>query len=133
MLLSLRGLESRSHGIQETVCSLPERENLAIRSDVRHELLEILVIQFVEQLLDILWVEPEDLVDPGTGEGLTDSTAVSVTLHMDDQLTFGVKGSLSDTTLGIHADIASWPGMVISASAAPLPLATVVSQPFPLR
>ena len=72
---------------------------------VGHELLEILVVQFVEQLLGILRVEPEDLVGSGTGEGLTNLTAVSVILHLDDHPAFGVKSGLSDAACGIHADI----------------------------
>ena len=52
--------------------SLAELEDLAVEFGVRHELLEILVVQFVEQLLGILRIEPENLVGSGTGEGLTD-------------------------------------------------------------
>ncbi len=55
-------------------------------------------------------VEPEDLVGPGTGEGLTDLTAVSVILHLDDHPAFGVEGGLSDTALGINADIDKFTG-----------------------
>ena len=89
---------------------LPELEELAVEYGVRHELLEILVVQLIEQLLGIRWVEPEDLIGPGTGEGLTDLTAVSMIVHLDDHPTFGVKGGLSDTTLGIHADIDKFAG-----------------------
>ena len=55
--------------------------------------------------MKILIIWTEDLVGPGTGEGLTDLTAVSVILHLDDHPTFGVEPSLSDTAPGINADI----------------------------
>ena len=67
----------------------PERENRVIESGVRHKLLNILAVQFVEQLLSILWGTPEHPIVPGTGEGLTDWTILSVILHVNQQPTSG--------------------------------------------
>jgi len=85
--------------------SLPKLENLAVEFRVTHELLEILVIQFVEQLLGILRVEPEDLVTSNTGEGLTNLTTVSMILNLHNHPAFGIQCGLSDAALGIHTDI----------------------------
>ena len=66
---------------------VPESENRSIESDVHRELLQILAVQFVKQLLSILWGKPEHLIVPGTDEGLTDLTAISVILHVSNQPT----------------------------------------------
>ena len=64
---------------------VPERKSRAIESGVRHELLNSLAVQFVEQLLSILWGTPEHLIVPSTDEGLTDWTILSVILHVSKQ------------------------------------------------
>jgi len=66
-----------------------ERENHVIESGVRHKLLNILAVQFVEPLLSILWGTPEHPIVPGTGEGLTDWTILSAILHVNQQPTAG--------------------------------------------
>ena len=84
---------------------LPEFEGRAVKLGIRHKLLKILVVQFIEQLLGILRVEPEDLVGSGAGEGLTDLAPIGAVLHLNSHPTFRMKGRLADTARGIHSDI----------------------------
>ena len=84
---------------------LPEFKGRAVKLGIRHKLLKILVVQFVEQFLGILRVEPENLVGSGTSEGLTDLAPIGAVLHLNSHPTFRAKGCLADAARGIHTDI----------------------------
>lgn len=89
---------------------LLELKDLAIEFGVGDELFKILAVEFVEQLLRILRIEPEDLVGSCTSQRLKDLTPVSVILDLDNHPILGVEGRLPHTALRLYADIDQFAG-----------------------